>query len=125
MKFGGEYYRALYRRNLIEYKGKPPSIELINKRVKQANVPRERFEIIYDIPLKTILRYKKGVRGFPPVYWHIIYEFDTLDKFYVNFNLKFKRKSKTEPPKKVKEEAPAIANNNKSLIDAYRATVNK
>lgn len=123
MKFGA-YYNALSRYNILKHKGRPPSVEFVNQVVKLAGISQHRFEHVYGFSDKAIMRYVNGTRGLPAVYWHIFYEFDTLDKFYINFNLTLRRVT-PHSVRKVKKENPVIATNNKNLIDAYRATINK
>jgi hypothetical protein len=120
------FKKQIREKNLIKYKGKPPSMELINSCVAKMAEGRKlfgrtTFERIYGIPLKTIERYYKGLRGMPLDYWHIFYEFDDLEKFYATFKLKKKRDIKKE----VHKELPAIALKNKSIIDAYRERINQ
>ena len=114
MKFK-PFKQQLIESNLIRYNGKPPTIEKVKEVLAQSNLSKDAFEITYGIVDKTLERYILGKRGMPTIYWHIFYEFNNLEKFYANF--------RTKRIKKVKEEIkapPTIAENNKSLIDAYR-----
>ena len=113
------YHRELRERNLVRYKGKPPSSELVTECMNKAGLRRETFEIAYGIVKKTLERYQNGSRGLPVVYWHIFYEFDNLEKFYSTFIIKTKRKARKveEKPETV---APTISETNKALIDAFK-----
>lgn len=110
------YRKELSEKNLIKYKGKAPSVELVVNILKESELSKDRFELIYGLPEKTLERYILGKRGMPDVYWHIFYEFNNLEKFYRNFKVK-----KVQKKKEVVSPSPTIADNNKSIIDAYRA----
>lgn len=111
------YKRQLREKNLIKYKGTPPSIEKVKELISRSKLSRTTFEITYGIVEKTLFWYIRGERGLPAIYWHIFYEFDNLEKFYANFKVRKKREQKKQEQK----ENPVISQTNKSLIDAYRA----
>lgn len=113
------YKAEISKRNLIAYKGKQPSIELVTQCLEKSGLTRQSFEIAYGIVIKTIQRYQRGLRGMPVKYWHIFYEFDTLDKFYSTFVVKQKRKQK-KVEKEQKKNEPEISSTNKAIIDAIR-----
>lgn len=115
------YKQELREKNLVRYKGTPPSIELVNKCIEQSKLSRRSFELTYGIVEKTIERYQNGLRDLPTIYWHIFYEFNNLEKFYSNFKVKIKREKKIEEQK----ATPVISQTNKSLIDAYRAKLSQ
>lgn len=114
------YKKELSDKSLIKYKGKPPSIELVQKVLKDSELSKDRFETVYGLPDKTLERYILGHRGLPTVYWHIFYEFNNLEKFYRNFKAKNEREKKES-----KKSAPVIAETNKNLIDAIRARISQ
>lgn len=116
------FTRELRESNLIRYKGVMPSMEMVNEAVRKSKLTRNSFEITYGIVKKTIERYQYGFRGLPVVYWHIFYEYDNLEKFYNTFKLKRKRMRKKDNEK---VRVLPIAENNKTLIDAYRARVSQ
>lgn len=117
------FSKQIRNNNLIKYKGKPPTIELIDECVKKSGVRwRYKFERIYGITEKSIERYAKGLRPLPLVYWHIFYEYDNLEKFYATFKIRKKREVKE---KAKQETASIIASTNKNIIDAYRARINQ
>lgn len=113
------YKKELYERNIVRYKGKPPSKELVTECMNKAGMRRETFEIAYGIVKKTLERYQKGLRGLPVIYWHIFYEFDTLEKFYSTFMIKTKRKARKVADEQV-PVTPKISDTNKALIDAFK-----
>jgi hypothetical protein len=115
------FKRELRESNLVKYKGKPPSIELVSKCIESSGLSRRSFEITYGIVEKTLQWYRKGDRGLPIYYWHIFYEFDNLEKFYSNFKVKKKRKAKEV----VQKVTPVIAQTNKNLIDELRQKLSK
>lgn len=115
--------REIEEKNLIKYKGKPPSMEVVNACVEKAGLKyRYHFEKIYGIPEKTIERYDKGLRSMPVRYWHIFYEFDTLDKFYATFKIRKKRQVKEIAKREVQQ---VISSTNQSIIDAFRGKLNQ
>lgn len=115
------YKRQLREKSLIKYKGLPPSIEKVKEIISQSKLSRAAFELTYGIVDKTLFWYIRGERNLPAIYWHIFYEFDNLEKFYANFNVRVKREKKKEE----KKERPVIAETNKSILDAYRERFNK
>lgn len=121
MKFK-PFKQDLREKNLVRYKGIPPSVDMVKKTIEQSKLSRRSFEITYGIVGKTLERYMSGARELPTVYWHIFYEFNSLEKFYTNFMKTQTKKVKEKVKKEIKEII--IPQSNKSIIDAYRARVN-
>lgn len=115
--------------NLIHYKGKQPSRELVKSILEKSGLSYTSFYKIYGLADKTIERYLNGLREMPVKYWHIFYEFDHLEVFYSKFNLRHKRelrlKKTKEEPKEESEPEINISSQNKSIINAYRERLNQ
>lgn len=124
--FSMEYrkpYKLLYEHNVKKYKGQMPSWEIVQGVLDRSNMTMYRFEMVFDITKKTLQRYKNGDRGLPPVYWHLFYDYDNLDKFYRNFK---KKKYSKASYKKNKEKAARqkkqvkVSSSNKMILDVFR-----
>lgn len=89
--------------NLIRYKGIPPDWSLVEKTIKKSKIKyMEWFEAAFGLPKKTLIRYRMGDRGLPPVYWHIFYDFEKLESSL--------RSSKTLPRKVTKKQLDSNKN---------------
>lgn len=122
------YTNELRQRNILAYKGVPPSLELIKSVIEKSKIRYVyRFEHVHGMTLNVIAKCfvdpkSRNYRPLNAVYWHIFYEYDRLDKFYANFK---RKKNKIKKQEVIKTTPQLIAQTNKSIIDAIRSRVNK
>jgi hypothetical protein len=100
--------KELRRQNAVKYKATPPSWEVIQSAIEKSGLKRMViFEDVWGIPRGTLTLYKCGERVLPVRYWHIFYDFDTINQIY----------TKSQKKSKPLQNKTTILTTNKTLLD--------